>query len=335
MADTLFQYPGGKSGQYDRIESLMPDHECFVEGFGGSGVVTLNKQPAEVDVYNDLDNELVHFFIVYREAPDRLLEWLEKVPYSFNSYDDFVDAFYGKANEEPDGTLPGEPLTNNLVTTHDITYNQIRRAGIFFTLRYMQFGAKYQGRSGFGRSKVQNSAETFSNAKQRLKEFKGCWDHVTIENGSYADLIETYDGENTLFYFDPPYIGTEGYYRESDFDHRKFCKDLERIDGYWIVSYDEIPEPLSKYHVTVEESTNFIDSGMKGEGKDTIETVVTNYDPDEVRKFTSSGQAGLNDASFDSTQTQDAEPTTDGSEETESLWNEEDKEDDETVSLFD
>jgi len=298
MPDTLFQYPGGKSGQFKRIERMMPDHECFVEGFGGSGTITLNKDAAEVDVYNDLDSELVHFFIVYREAPERLCEWLERVPYSYSTYEDFVDAFYGEAGEDRNGELPGSTLTNNLTTSDDIAQNHIKRAGVFFTLRYMQFGAKYQGRSGFGRSKVQNGAETFNNAKERLVDFAGCWDHVTVENVSYEKLIDTYDGDDTFFYFDPPYIGTEEYYRESDFSHQKFCKDLERIQGYWMVSYDEIPELLSEYHISVEESTNYIDSGMKGEGKDTIETIVTNFDPADERKFTSARQAGLGNGGF-------------------------------------
>lgn len=295
MADTLFQYPGGKSGQYDRIRSIMPDHECFVEGFGGSGTITLNKEPSEVSVYNDLDSELVNFFTVYREAGERLCDWLDRVPYSYETYEDFVDAFYGPAGEDPDGRLPGEPVTDHLPESGEITDDQVKRAGVFFTLRYMQFGAKYQGRSGFGRSKVQNGAQTFTNAKERLRDFIGCWDHVTIENVSYEKLIDTYDGEDTLYYFDPPYIGTEGYYRESDFDHQNFCKELERIEGYWIVSYDEIPEELEQYHVTREKSTNFIDSGMKGEGKDTVETLVMNFDPSEETKFVTAEQTGLSD----------------------------------------
>lgn len=312
----------------------MPDHECFVEGFGGSGVITLNKEPATVDVYNDLDSELVNFFIVFREANERLVDWIEKVPYSYETYEDFVDAFYGKANEDPEGNMPGEALTDNIITGDDIAPKHIKRAGIFFTLRYMQFGAKYQGRSGFGRSKVQNGAETFKNATERLKEFAGAWDHVTIENVSYEKLIDTYDGEDTLFYFDPPYIGTEGYYRESNFNHRKFCNHLEQIDGYWIVSYDEIPKKLEKYHITVEESTNFIDSGMKGEGKDTIETVITNFDPDDVRKFTTTGQAGLEDVAFDEEPSTNGEESSSSNDETTNIFDDDENDEDETVTLF-
>jgi DNA adenine methylase len=321
MADTLFQYPGGKSGQFDRIKDLMPKHECFVEGFGGSGVITLNKEPAEVDVYNDLDSELVHFFIVYREAPDRLVDWLQDVKYSYETYEDFVTAFYGEAGEErEEHLLPGDTLTNNLITEKDISYNHVRRAGIFFFLRYTQFGAKYQGRSGFGRSKVQNGAETFANARERLREFSGCWDHVTIENVSYEKLADTYDSPDSLFYFDPPYVGTEHHYRESDFSHGPFVDTLKELEGMFIVSYDELPTQLESeleerdgWYSTVEESTNFIDSGVSGEGKDTIETLVMNFEPHDVEQHNDMSQNALADFDSDTDVNQQAQEEKDQS----------------------
>lgn len=293
MAETLFQWPGGKSGQYKRIKRMMPHHECFVEAFGGSGVVTFNKPEAEVTVYNDLDKDLVHFFIVYREAEERLSEWLENVKYHNLTYHDFAESFYGWDDPESEHEEPAPPITDNLATPEDIDHGHIQRAGIFFTLRYMQFGAKYHGKSGFGRSKVQNGAVTFHNAKERLREFSGCWDHVTMECCSYEELTGPYDGPDTFWYFDPPYIGTEDYYRESEFSHDDFVEFLADLEGKWIVSYDEIPEQLEQYHVTREESTNFIDSGMKGEGKKTVETLICNYDPDTVQGWSSSGQTGL------------------------------------------
>jgi len=293
MADTLFQWPGGKSRMFKRIQSMMPQHKCYVEGFGGSGAVLLNKEPADVDVYNDLDSDLVHFFTVYREAPDRLIEWLHGVPYSYETYQEFGMAFYHWDEEDSDYEPPAPVLESSMVSSDDISHGHIQRAGIFFCLRYMQFGAKYQSKSGFGRSKVQNGAATFSNAKKRLKEFVGCFDSVTIENVSYEKLIDYYDSEDTFFYFDPPYIGTESYYLESDFSHDKFCDNLESIEGKWMVSYDEIPDRLEDYYISREKSTNFINSGVKGEGKETVETLITNYDPEEVRKWSNEDQTGL------------------------------------------
>jgi DNA adenine methylase len=310
MAETLFQWPGGKSGQYKRILKMMPHHECFVEAFGGSGVVTLNKPNAEVTVYNDLDKDLVHFFIVYREAEERLSEWLEKVKYHNLTYHDFAEAFYGWDDPESKHEAPAEPITDNLATPEDIEHGHIVRAGVFFTLRYMQFGAKYHGKSGFGRSKVQNGAVTFHNAKERLREFSGCWDHVTMECCSYEELAGPYDGPDTFWYFDPPYIGTEDYYRESDLDHQDFVEFLTELEGMWIVSYDTIPEELEQYHVTREESTNFIDSGMKGEGKDTVETIICNYDPEDIQGWTGSGQTGLGPGEWGTTEISTASITT-------------------------
>jgi DNA adenine methylase len=298
MADTLFQYPGGKSGQYDRIKAIMPDHICFVEAFGGSGAVTLNKPDSEVNVYNDLDSDITHFFTVYREAPERLIEWVEKVPYSYEHFEDFTEIYYKGEFNDP-------PLRTNLAEPEEITDSHIRRAGVFFCLRYFQWGAKYSGKAGFGRSKVQNGATTFSNARERLDNMIGCWDSVTIENLPYDELEGPYDSEDTLWYFDPPYVGTEQYYVESGFEHEPFTEWLMDLEGYWIVSYDELPECLQEQvdkhdhlHTSVEESTNFIDSGLKGEGKDTIETIVTNYDPSEVTKFVSSNQTGIKDSSW-------------------------------------
>lgn len=293
----MFQYPGGKSKEVKRILSIMPDHECYVEGFGGSGALLLNKPKSEINVYNDLDSELVNFFTVFREEPEKLIQLLEKIPYSFEYYEQAVDLFY-------DEGFDCEPLVGGEIFDNEVTDDHVNRAAIFFYLRYTQWGSKYHGRSGFGRSKQLNQAETFANATERLWEFVGFWDDVTIENVSYEKLIEYYDGENTVFYFDPPYMGTEGHYRESEFDHQKFCENVKEIEGYWITSYDDIPEPLKEYNYTQEKSTNFIDSGYKGEGKDTVESLIFNYDPDDVRKFTSVDQFGLKDMDHSSSESE-------------------------------
>lgn len=336
MPDTLFQYPGGKSRLAEWIVSNMPQHECYVEGFGGSGAVLLNKPKAEVNVYNDLDSDLVHFFTVYRESPERLIEWVEGVPMSYEKYEEFCRLFYGEANEDPEDEELADPLVKEMVGPDDVTHGHVQRAGMFFCLRYMQFGSKYHGRSGFGRSKVQNGATTFTNAKERLKRFIGFYDDVILENVSYEKLIGTYDGDGTVFYFDPPYIGTEDYYRESDFDHQKFCKELTRIDGYWMVSYDTIPEELEQYTIQRKESTNFIDSGVKGEGKETTETLVMNFDPEDHQLFTGRGQTSLSDVTGGTKQQHDTttQETQEGS--SESLFGDtQDPQEDGIDELFD
>jgi len=63
-----------------------------------------------------------------------------------------------------------------------------------------------------------------------------------------------YDRKDALFYLDPPYVGTEGYY-DSPFktdDHQRLKAVLEGIKGRFILSYNDCPmirELYSEYRI--------------------------------------------------------------------------------------
>lgn len=69
MVRAVFPFPGGKSRLATWILDLVPEHECFVTVFGGAAGVLVNKDPDEsaVEVYNDADGDLVHFFETLRK----------------------------------------------------------------------------------------------------------------------------------------------------------------------------------------------------------------------------------------------------------------------------
>ncbi len=180
----LFPYPGGKYYMAGWIREFIPDHECYVEPFGGSACLLLNKEPSKVDVYNDLDGDIVQFFDVLRERPDELREWLRKVPYAKDIHDRWADMFYsGERFDDP-----------------------VKRAGVFYFLRISQFAGKYKTKSGFGTSKQRNEARTYQRKVDQLEWFADRLSQVQIENRDYGDLVERYDGSDTFWYFDPPYV---------------------------------------------------------------------------------------------------------------------------------
>ena len=77
-----FGWYGGKYSHLDWLLPLLPQTRQYCEPFGGSAAVLLNREPAEVETYNDLDGEVVNFFRVLRERKDDLVEAIGLTPFS-------------------------------------------------------------------------------------------------------------------------------------------------------------------------------------------------------------------------------------------------------------
>lgn len=80
-----FGWYGGKFSHLDFLLPNLPnDATHFCDVFGGSAAVLINREPAPVETYNDLDSELVNFFATLRhpELGDSLLKEIALTPFS-------------------------------------------------------------------------------------------------------------------------------------------------------------------------------------------------------------------------------------------------------------
>ena len=77
-----FGWYGGKYSHLDWLLPLLPPARQYCEPFGGSAAVLINRDPAEVETYNDLDGEVVNFFRVLRERKSELIESIGLTPFS-------------------------------------------------------------------------------------------------------------------------------------------------------------------------------------------------------------------------------------------------------------
>jgi Site-specific DNA methylase len=68
-----FNRYGSKARWAKKLAALLPEHSIYVEVFGGTGAVLLSKQPSPVEVFNDIDGEVVNFFQVLRTQPAALI----------------------------------------------------------------------------------------------------------------------------------------------------------------------------------------------------------------------------------------------------------------------
>ena len=273
-ATSVYKYPGAKTNLFNWIQNNFVDHRVWVDVFGGSGVVTANKEPSKVEILNDLDNEIIHFFETLRDNRKELQEWLDQTPHSRKLQRKYWEEF----NSE-------EAITD-----------QIRRAGVFFYLRYTQFAAKYESFSGYNGSKNPPSSSALRSATDRLDYWQDRFKEVQFENLDFEKLIGRYDSPNTLFYCDPPYMdeGDDLYSHEGGFEHGRFVDSLLDVEGYWLVSYTRIPEPLEEAAETIlsQESRVRMNQGQNEEKVNT-EHLVMNYDPKEVTKFSGATQETL------------------------------------------
>src|SRR2546428_5997323 len=78
-----FGYYGGKFSHLDFILPLLPScYSHYCEPFGGSAAVLINRKPADVETYNDLDSEVTNFFACLRRRGDELIRLISLTPFS-------------------------------------------------------------------------------------------------------------------------------------------------------------------------------------------------------------------------------------------------------------
>lgn len=270
MSDTIFPYPGGKSLYSGWITQFLPDHETYIEAFGGGAGVLLNKRKSPVEVYNDVNQDLVVFFRVLRNRPSELQAFVERMPYSRAEYERVATKWHQEGHRPEDN---------------------LKRAAWFYFLQQTTFSSKLE-KSGFSIAKTakDNRARAYKNSSESLAELAERFKGVTIECLDYRELVDRYDWEDAFFYFDPPYVdvGDEYYGHEGKFDHQAFRETLEGMDGDWLVSYNVLPDGFDEWNVAEREQRYT----MSRDHDTKTERLVMNYNPQERDQFRG-GQSGL------------------------------------------
>ena len=230
-----FGWYGGKYMHLDFILPYLPvDAEHYCDVYGGSAAVLVNRPPAPVETYNDLDADLVNFFAVLRAQPEHLVRQIGLTPFSREEL--------AKACVSEPGLAPLERARRFYVRARQTrtglaqTSSEGRWAHCVLTSRAGMAGAV---------SRWLGAVEGLPEIAQRLQR-------VQIENAPALEVIQRYDTPRTLFYLDPPYVhGSRGdaaayRYEMSDDDHRELAALLQHIKGRAVLSgycsplYDEL-----------------------------------------------------------------------------------------------
>lgn len=246
---------GGKSHLKNQIIPLIPK-ECdrYIEVCGGAGWVLFgkNKVKGQMEVFNDIDGDLVN---LYRQIKNHCSELQKEIDW-IQSRELFRTYRYEIEN--------GVELTD------------IQRAARYLYLIKCSFGST---RSSFATAtkRICNIIDELPAYKERLKE-------VIIENRDFEALIKTYDRPSAVFYVDPPYVASEGYYNKkyvsfNKEDHLRLNSVLKDIKGRFILSYnacDFVCKMYKDFNIRYVSRNNLLPakSGNRTEYK---EVIITNY----------------------------------------------------------
>jgi DNA adenine methylase len=223
---TPISYYGGKQNMLRHILPKIPQHQSYIEPFFGGGAVFWAKDPSPFEVVNDISNRLMTFYKVLK--------------YDFEEIEKLVDeTFHSRAQHRESDQL--------YISQKSEVTRQIECAWSVWVQSNMSFGTMIGG--GFGYDRSGKSAVRIFNKKNRFtQEYQSRLKTVTIESYDVLKVIRAYDGLDSFFYLDPPYVSSDqgpykGYKIEDFVALLEACKSMQ--GKFLLSSYPE--EILMEY----------------------------------------------------------------------------------------
>ncbi|MCK9573669.1 MAG: DNA adenine methylase, partial [Candidatus Omnitrophica bacterium] len=211
IAKSPFGYFGSKHKIALPLIKYIPPHNAWVDAFCGSAAVTLAKTPAQIEIINDINGEIVNFFCQLRENGTELCRKIAMTPYARE------ELFSARLHKE------------NL--------SSLERARRFLISSMMAINGVFgEERGGFSYSNsyTRNDKEArvsrWCNLPIRLEAIVERLRNIRIENRDARELIKNFvKRPATLLYLDPPYLTerTQGY--DFDQNNEKFHKELLKL----------------------------------------------------------------------------------------------------------
>lgn len=268
MALSVLHWAGGKGRQLDYLLPMIPVTKIYCEPFGGGGSVLLNRQRSEIEVYNDLDGELVNLFTVLR-------------------HDGHYRDFRRRVALMPYSRAEFECCLADL--RRGVETDPVARAVSFYVVLNQSVSGKRLASNGdWSRNRTVNNADNWFRRQEGLMAVHERIRNVQLESRDALDIVKQWDTESTTFYLDPPYVletrGRNRYYAVEPGDdfHRELVTVLLDVKGAAVLSgYDH---PIYKglvdagWHTDTYGQTTTMDvnESLRGGVKGRVEVVYRN-----------------------------------------------------------
>jgi DNA adenine methylase len=236
----VLKYYGSKFRLAKWIIQYFPKHRHYVEPFGGAANVLLVKEPSKLETYNDLSDDIVNFFQILRDRPEELARLIKLTPWSRT---EFMRCIATVENEDP------------LESARRLYFR------LWMSIQGGMVKGNFRRHNKSGRSMLKDiHPENIYTASRRFR-------NVLIEKRDAFTLIGEMDSPDTLFYIDPPYVGSTRTAKNiyavelTDEQHRQLemLNDLEGLtilSGYPNDIYTELFEARGWKRIDKEANVN-------------------------------------------------------------------------------
>jgi len=214
-------YFGGKGNMVAKLLKLIPPHEVYAEIFGGGASLLLAKEPSKIEVYNEIDLNIVSLFKVIKDTnlANKLQLLATLTPYSREEY------FFCKQNLNNCNALLDKAYTLFIVSRQSFSGSM---SAWGFSLRTSRRG-------------MSNYTSAYLNTILSIPDLSNRLANVKILEKDFRVVIPQLDSVNTFFYLDPPYVPSTrkggGYkYEMTIEDHKDLLELLLNIKGKVMLS---------------------------------------------------------------------------------------------------
>jgi DNA adenine methylase len=250
-------YYGGKQSLLTRILPLIPPHQKYDEVFLGGGAVYWTKEPAPVEVINDMDGFVANFYKVVKTDFTALKSLIESIPISRKAHDGAC-----------------------IMRQHPEFFTDVQRAWSFFYMTNTSIFSILENAMNTPttdpkpiktyNNKVERFLETYS---ERLK-------NTFIESRDALYCLTRHDSPDTFHFIDPPYfnanMGHYGGYTRQDFE--ALLEVCGGLNGKFLLTCypsDVLDTYAARFGWIVEQHDMSLSAGAKGKRK--TECFVRNY----------------------------------------------------------
>ena len=267
-------YYGGKSpgsGRCKWIVGLLGYEKArtYIEPFGGMLGVLCARPRAKVEIVNDLDGNLVNWWLCIRKSTDEMVRRIMSTPWS-------REVFWGAAKLLDGG---GGTAVDRAVAFHVIVEQGLRHCSAIPDRG--EWGIRYRTTGTFSRWRP----EHFQALAERLY-------YVQVEHRPADEILERASGEAmTTVYCDPPYPTTDRRpYAHEELDKDRFLELFRVQKGHVAISgYGDEWDVLGFYRYEYETTHSGVGEHVRKGARARTEVLWTNFEPRQPDLFGGSG----------------------------------------------